>query len=194
MGLAVLYMTGWCRSGSTVLAEVPGFFPAGDLRYRWQNGVLGTGGNRRCGCGENQVDCPLRSAVLAAVTPPGQPVAAHAADVIRWQGACRARHTWPVLRRPPRDGWPGTLAATYRAIAAQTGGKVIAGSSKFASDAALPRHLSHTVTGSPNRFERGRTRPAEDVRWRTELSLPQRPTATIVASPQLARYGYTRRV
>jgi len=35
MPVAVLYVTGWCRSGSTVLgnilAEVPGVFHAGEL-------------------------------------------------------------------------------------------------------------------------------------------------------------------
>ena len=50
--LTVLYVSGWCRSGSTVLgnvlAEVPGFFHAGELRYLWLNGVLGSGSNRRC--------------------------------------------------------------------------------------------------------------------------------------------------
>ena len=51
---------------------------------------------------------------------------------------------WAVpLARPARGQpdsaapWPATLAATYRAIAARTGARVIVDSSKFASDAAL---------------------------------------------------------
>jgi hypothetical protein len=46
-----------------------------------------------------------------------------------------------MLRRPPANPWPATLAATYRAIAEATGAEVIVDSSKFASDAALLTHM-----------------------------------------------------
>src|SRR5215469_4434902 len=86
MSVAVLYVTGWCRSGSTVLgnvlAEVPGIFHAGELRFLWQNGVLGTGSNRRCGCGAELLDCPLWSRVLEAGRPASRTLAGHAADVV----------------------------------------------------------------------------------------------------------------
>jgi hypothetical protein len=294
MALTVLCITGWCRSGSTVLgnvlAEVPGVFHAGELRYLWRNGVLGAGSNRRCGCGADLVDCPLWSAVLAAGRPPGRTLAAHAAEVVRWQRRCRTRHTGRVLRRPPANGWPDTLAATYRAVAERTGATVIVDSSKYAADAALLTHLpgltpaflhlvrdprgvahswqrpkdytgrrgpvastwywlgfnhaaelltrarpaaalrlryedltadprgsvaevldllglpaaanpvgadggvelagNHTVTGNPNRFRRGRTTLAEDVRWHTGLSGPARLATTVLATGQLTRYGY----
>jgi hypothetical protein len=137
----VLYVSGWCRSGSTVLgnvlAEVPGFFHAGELRYLWRNGVLGTGSNRRCGCGDQHADCPVWSKVLAAVTPAGRSPAAHAAQVVAWQAACRTRHTWRVLRWGAGGGWPAVLAATYRAVAEVTGAAVVVDTSKYASDAAL---------------------------------------------------------
>ena len=42
----VLYIGGWGRSGSTllahVLAEVPGFVSVGELRYVWQGGLRAT--------------------------------------------------------------------------------------------------------------------------------------------------------
>ena len=137
----VLYVSGWCRSGSTVLgnvlAEVPGFFHAGELRYLWLNGVLGTGSNRRCGCGRRLADCPVWSRVLAAVTPAGRDTREHAAQVVAWHAACRTRHTWWVLRRRPDSGWPEVLAATYRAVAEVTGAGVVVDTSKYASDAAL---------------------------------------------------------
>jgi hypothetical protein len=124
-----------------VLAEVPGVFHAGELRYLWRNGVLGTGSNGRCGCGSPLSDCPLWSKVLNAARPDGRGLVEHAADVVRWQAACRTRHTRRVLRRPPDNGWPATLSATYRAIADQTGAGIIVDSSKYASDAALLTHL-----------------------------------------------------
>lgn len=139
--LTVLYVSGWCRSGSTVLgnvlAEVPGFFHAGELRYLWLNGVLGSGSNRRCGCGDQLAACPVWSKVLAAVTPPDRTPAEHAAEVVAWQAGCRTRHTWRVLAgRPAGGGWPAVLAATYRAVAEATGAGVVVDTSKYASDAA----------------------------------------------------------
>jgi hypothetical protein len=139
--LTVLYVSGWCRSGSTVLgnvlAEVPGFFHAGELRYLWLNGVLGAGSNRRCGCGDPLAACPVWSKVLAAVTPADRTPEEHAAEVVAWQAGCRTRHTWRVLHgRPAGGGWPAVLAATYRAVAEVTGAEVVVDTSKYASDAA----------------------------------------------------------
>jgi len=296
MSVAVLYVTGWCRSGSTVLGnvlgEVPGIFHVGELRFLWLNGVLGTGSNRRCGCGADLIDCPLWARVLEAGRPEDRPLAGHAADVTRWQAACRTRHTWRVLREPPRNRWPDTLAATYRAIAEVSGAQLIVDTSKFASDAALLTHLpgiepsyvhlvrdprgaamswlnpkdytgrrsalnstaywlgfnlaaeavsaarpraalrlryedltrdprgsvarvlglvrrgagespvgadgraelgpNHTVTGNPNRFDRGAILLREDRRWRDGLPPLQRAAATALALPLIGRYGYLR--
>ncbi|WP_034489074.1 sulfotransferase [Actinomadura oligospora] len=150
--MKVLYITGWCRSGSTVLgnvlAEVPGVVHVGELRFLWLNGVLGSGSNARCGCGLNHRECPVWSRVLEAVRPDGRTLDQHAADVVAWQEAHRTRHTWRTLRnapppghtppgRTPRDGWPATLAATYEAIAEVCGAHTVVDSSKYASDAAL---------------------------------------------------------
>ncbi|RMI45518.1 sulfotransferase [Actinomadura harenae] len=141
--MRVLYITGWCRSGSTmlgnVLAEAPGVVHVGELRFLWLNGVLGSGSNARCGCGLNHRECPVWSRVLEAVRPDGRTLDQHAADVVAWQDAYRTRHTWRALRNPPPpgNGWPDTLAATYRAIAEACGAHTVVDSSKFASDAAL---------------------------------------------------------
>jgi hypothetical protein len=149
--VAVLYVTGWCRSGSTVLgnvlAEMPGVFHTGELRFLWLNGVLGSGSNRRCGCGADLLDCPFWAGVLEAGRPASRTLAEHAADVVRWQRAYRTRHTWRTLHGRARhvvqagNGWPQTLAATYHAIAARSGARLIVDTSKFASDAALLTRL-----------------------------------------------------
>jgi hypothetical protein len=145
MPLTVVHITGWCRSGSTilgnVLAEVPGVVHVGELRFLWLNGVLGKGSNARCGCGLPLTECGLWAKVLDTVRPSDRTLAQHAREVVGWQAHCRTRHTWQVLRRPPANGWPATLAATYRAIADATGAEVIVDSSKYASDAALLTHL-----------------------------------------------------
>lgn len=297
MSLTVLYITGWCRSGSTILgnilAEVPGIVHVGELRYLWLNGVLEAGSNSECGCGLALTDCAQWAKVLEMVRPSGRTLPEHAVDVVSWQAACRTRHTRRVLRRPPGNGWPATLVATYKAIAGVTGANVIVDSSKYASDAALLTHLSgirpayvqlirdpravawswlqpkrytgrrgalnstyhwagfnlaaeavgrarceasvtmryedltrhpraavgrvlellgrtdaanpasidgvvelgrnHTVTGNPNRFERGHTTITEDLRWRTKLSRRDRAAVAAMALPLLHRYGYSGR-
>ena len=146
MLLTVLYVTGWCRSGSTVLgnvlAEAPGVFHAGELRYLWLNGVLGRGSNTRCGCGAELTSCPLWSRVLEEVRPAGRAPLEHAAEVVGCQQRhFRTRHTWRVLRRPHLGAWAATLGATYHAVARRTGAEVIVDSSKYAADAALLAHL-----------------------------------------------------
>jgi Sulfotransferase family len=61
----VLLITGYSRSGSTllarVLAEVEGFVAPGELRYLWQRGIVE---NRRCDCGEPFHECPFWREVL----------------------------------------------------------------------------------------------------------------------------------
>lgn len=292
MDPTVLYITGWCRSGSTVLgnalAEVPGVFHCGELRFLWRNGVLRTGSNSRCGCGADLDACPVWSAVLTAVTPPGRDPRRHAEEVVRDQEHWRTRHTGRALRASGTGLWPPTLAATYRAISDVTGAQVVVDSSKYASDAALasraalqvpnvhlvrdPRAVAHswltpkdytgrrgpisstwywlgfnyagrrvadtapaasmllryedltarpresvgavldligraaqnpvaadgsvdlgpnhTVTGNPNRFEHGRVTLREDLRWRERLARHHQVAVSVLAAPQLHRYGY----
>jgi len=149
--LTVLHVTGWCRSGSTmlgnVLNEVEGIVHVGELHYLWRNGVLRQGTNTSCGCQRELVDCPLWSRVLAACPDPGgRTIGDLAPAVVGWQQArFRTRHTWGILRAEPADpagrGYLRVLAGVYRAIQAGTGARVIVDSSKLASEAAALLHL-----------------------------------------------------
>lgn len=60
----IVYIGGWGRSGSTLLARLLGEHPAmtfvGELRDLWHRGVAE---NRRCGCGEPFLDCTFWSSV-----------------------------------------------------------------------------------------------------------------------------------
>lgn len=147
--LTVLYVTGWCRSGSTiignVLNEVEGCFHTGELSFLWKN-AYGNGSNTLCGCGAHLVDCSLWARVLQQGTAPGESPQAHAARVVRRQQATvRTRHTLRVLRGTPPTGdlreHADLLAKTYRAIADDTGARVIVDSGKFPSEAALLPHV-----------------------------------------------------
>ncbi len=64
--LKIIYIGGWGRSGSSLLANVLGshaqLASVGELRYLWDRGIIG---NKRCGCGEAFGDCEFWPAVLA---------------------------------------------------------------------------------------------------------------------------------
>lgn len=146
--MRVVYITGWCRSGSTVignlLGEHPGVVHAGELSYLWVNGILRTGTNTRCGCGADLTECAVWSAV------PGRLAAGRDSRELAREmtGAHRAylrtRHTRARLaesvgRRARPAGVSTaleTMARCYREIAAVTGSCVIVDSSKFPAEAA----------------------------------------------------------
>jgi Sulfotransferase family len=149
----VLYISAWGRSGTTILdnllGELDGFFSAGELRYLWRRGLLGS---TPCGCGLPIASCTVWPAVLneafSGVVPP-DPV-----DVVRWQEeTARFRHTWRLLRQPSAgsrktaalQGYSDALSRIYQAIARVTGARVIVDSSKRPSEAALLRLLPGVV-------------------------------------------------
>ncbi|WP_163996211.1 sulfotransferase [Pyxidicoccus caerfyrddinensis] len=147
--LTVLYVTGWCRSGSTiignVLNEVPGCFHTGELSFLWKN-AHGNGSNTLCGCGAQLVECALWSKVLQQGVAPGETPREHAARVVRrQQDTVRTRHTLRVLRQdspsPALREHADLLAKTYRTISDATGASVIVDSGKFPSEAALLPHV-----------------------------------------------------
>jgi hypothetical protein len=143
--LTVLCITGWCRSGSTlignILGEVPGFFHVGELHFLWQN-AAGQGSNNQCGCGAELASCPVWSQILEFGRPTGISAGAYAGAIITRQQACaRTRHTWRVLRRGLRDAQTREHAAlmtgVYHAIAERTGSRVIVDTTKIPGEAAL---------------------------------------------------------
>lgn len=149
--ISVVYTTGWCRSGTTILGnilnEVDGWLHVGELHFLWRNGVLGTGTNELCGCGERLRECGVWGSVLREhESATGRSLERIGQDVERWQqSAFRTRHTFGLLRRDPPALRPGAdtagyldaLARTYHAAAAATGASVLVDSSKYASEAAL---------------------------------------------------------
>jgi hypothetical protein len=143
--VTILCITGWCRSGSTIigniLGEVPGFFHVGELHFLWQN-AAGRGSNNLCGCGTELGLCPVWSQILAVGRPTGVSVEAFADTVVRRQRACvRTRHTWRVLRRGLHGAdireHAALMASVYRAIAERTAARVIVDTTKIPGEAAL---------------------------------------------------------
>ncbi|MEJ3655441.1 sulfotransferase [Actinomycetes bacterium KLBMP 9759] len=142
----VLYITGWMRSGSTllgnVLNELPGVLHVGELHYLWRNGVLKEGTNSSCGCGADLTACPLWSAVLRA-DDTAEPAAA-ARMVAQQHRYLRTRHTRARLAewrggatpgRPVRETTART-AGIYRLVAENGGDRLIVDGSKYPGEAA----------------------------------------------------------
>ncbi|MEH1167091.1 sulfotransferase [Micromonospora sp. CPCC 205539] len=146
--MKVLYLTGWCRSGSTVLGNLLGELPevvhVGELYYLWRNGVLGIGTNTSCGCGEPLTRCPLWSVVVDRVAG-RSPAQAAQRIIAEQQRHVRVRHTGArlaeVTGRRPRPAGVTEVArrmlATYRAVAEETGAEVIVDGSKYPAEAAV---------------------------------------------------------
>lgn len=185
----ILFIAGWGRSGSTLLARllgsVPGVTTVGELRDLVQHGIVE---NRRCGCGEPFHSCPQWLAVgqhafggWANVDVP---------DLLRlraqldrpWWLPALASGIIPAARRSDVDVLAGFLRALYRGIHAVTGADLIVDSSKAASyglllEAAMPGsvRVAHLV-----RDPRGVVHS-----WDKRVDLPDRPDRSL----QMIRYG-----
>lgn len=144
MTVRVLYVTGWCRCGSTILGNlldaVPGVVHVGELHYLWRNGVLRSGTNTQCGCGAELADCELWGKVLASLAL--DEAGAH--EAMAGQAKLRTRHTVTRLaesrglRRRPAAVRRSVdrLVESYRAIAGATGARVVVDSSKYPAEPA----------------------------------------------------------
>lgn len=143
----VVFILGFPRSGSTllgnVLGQLEGWFFAGELRELGRRSQVA---GARCGCGQPIGVCPVWGEVLATSggrAAPDGALGPQAVDqqrrALRWGGL-----RYALARRPPHPGrhpesaaYLATVAATYRAVAAATGARVVVDSSKWPADAAL---------------------------------------------------------
>ncbi|MGH7426498.1 MAG: sulfotransferase, partial [Candidatus Methylomirabilales bacterium] len=147
--MRLLYIGGWGRSGSTLLArmlgQLPGYFYVGEVRYIWQKGCLE---NRLCGCGARFHDCPFWTQVGREAF--GGWGSLPLDEILRLRGAVDRPWWRPSLvvgerwhRRDPRlEAYTEVLERLYRAISGASGGSVIVDSSKAPSYALILRGMS----------------------------------------------------
>jgi hypothetical protein len=151
MAVKVLYIAGANRSGSTLfdqlLGELGPCFSGGELIMLWKQGVIRA---RACGCGRVLPSCPLWSAVLARVLPPGTQWNQFARRFLSVQEEVLApKNLFRILRAGTRgaSSWPAlatyaeVYGRLYDAIAAVAGVDVIVDSSKRPQHAAVLRLL-----------------------------------------------------
>ncbi len=133
----VLYIGGWGRSGSTllahVLAEVPGFVSVGELRYVWQ---AGPEGNELCGCGLEFDECPFWTAVGEEAFGGWQNIDVQ--EVLDLESAVLRHRNVPLLlmgrlareHRRKVERYADLTASLYRAIQKVSGAEVVVDSTK----------------------------------------------------------------
>ncbi|GAB3113247.1 hypothetical protein GCM10027160_16700 [Streptomyces calidiresistens] len=143
----VLYLTGWMRSGSTllgnVLGELPGVRHIGELHFLWRNGVLGVGTNSSCGCGQRVTECPLWAKTLAAL-PAGLDESTARRMLALQHALLRTRHTRNRIAeaRGTRPAAPGLTelldrsVAVYRTLTELGGERLVVDGSKCPAEAA----------------------------------------------------------
>jgi hypothetical protein len=138
--IKVLYIAGWQRSGSTILAnllgQIHGFFSAGELYYLWD---FVWQRNTLCGCGRHFHDCPTWARIVErAFGGPG----GVDSDEMRRLGHIHGRtRAFPQLALSPTRKrmtarlrkYLRNLARLYSAIADSTDSRVIVDASKWPS-------------------------------------------------------------
>jgi len=132
----LVYIGGWGRSGSSLLANILGsardIVSVGELRYLWDRGMRE---NKRCGCGEAFRECDFWGAVLQRAGIESSPrLGAHMRDAV---GSRAARAQLAAMLtgrarayRKRRSAELETLDRLYTAVAAQTGSVGVVDASK----------------------------------------------------------------
>ncbi len=134
----VLFISGFGRSGSTILGQIldgaPELVHVGELNFLWDHNVLK---NRQCGCGQPFSDCPFWQDVMGRAF--GGSDAVDATEMVRLQGlGTRTRHALelltPIARRRLVERMQPLIEATeklYQAIRDVSGAQVVVDSSKL---------------------------------------------------------------
>ena len=145
----VVYLTGWGRSGSTVLNRLlvgDHVVGVGELRLLWQRGVQQ---RQDCSCGKPWDQCELWNPVVHSVL--GERADTEAGITAKRLHTLGQKAGRAMSRRPKDlDGAAGRyaelLASVYQSIAEQTGARLIVDSSKSPVHALLARASGVNVT------------------------------------------------
>jgi hypothetical protein len=180
----IIFITGWGRSGSTLLAnilgQIPGFFSVGEIRAVWEYGMLQNG---ICGCGAPFLQCAFWNRVRAEfVSRRGGIRAEHWNALNRME--TRTRNAWKFVLFPSRNpsGSPGqseylsVLADVYESVYTVSGCRVLVDSSKN----PLYRELLRFLPGfAVYPIQLVRNPKAVAFSWATPKPRPGKPMRTI---------------
>jgi hypothetical protein len=133
--LKVLYVTGFGRSGTTILdnilGQLDGVFAAGELHYIWDRSLEQ---NRLCACGEAFADCPVWQRVMATLGDDYKP---DTARLVQLRESLNPRRSISsrlgvssLTDSPGVAEYAGAMEEIYQAVAAATGSRILVDSSK----------------------------------------------------------------
>lgn len=143
-GPTVIFIGGWGRTGSTLLARLlatsPGVANVGEIRYLWGRGLLG---DSQCGCGSPVQDCDFWSAVFErAGVAPSESYARRMDSLVASSSLRRGMWRKSSPEDPDRSFLRAEMAKLLQAVVDESGAKVIVDSSKDVSFLwAYPRDL-----------------------------------------------------
>ncbi len=192
--MKVLYILGTQRGGTTIVGRILGLVPgvvyAGEVRRLWEFGV---GPDRRCGCGDLLVDCPIWSVVLLRVRAAGidpDLVSAWQGEVAPVEGSWRTNR---AIRRPRGGssftGYASAMAATYHGLAEAYGVDVIIDNSKLPADGAFLAHVPGVAASYVHVVRDARGVLASQMRRRSPSSRARRSVdATMLAASWVMRH------
>ena len=144
----VLLVTGWGRSGSTLLdralGEVPGIVSTGEIREIWERGLKE---NRPCGCDEPFRSCPFWTQVGKSAFGGWDEIDLD--DILRLRFGLDRPWMVPAIVSRRRGGslerrivrYRGLLSALYRGILEASGADLVVDSSKMPSHGFLVRGM-----------------------------------------------------
>jgi hypothetical protein len=135
--MKVLYIAGFGRSGSTILAnslgQIGGFFSGGEMNFIWKHALIE---NRLCGCGRPSRECPVWNAVFDEAFGGMENVDAKEIMRLQYSGA-RTRHIPMMLTKGGREKLEARMGKflnysgrLYEAVQSATNSRVIVDSSK----------------------------------------------------------------
>lgn len=140
----ILYIAGWGRSGTTILANILGQFDGavsvGELHYIWSRGFEP---EWLCGCGDPVRECDYWSDVFELAF--GGREALNRDEVLSAERGVRTRHLlklWYACLRRSGGVYAIALAQLYGGIAARGDARVIVDSSKDPADAVVVASLA----------------------------------------------------
>lgn len=140
----ILYLAGWGRSGTTILANIlgqlDGFVSAGELHYIWSRGFEG---DWLCGCGVPLASCPQWSSVFDRGF--GGRTKVDLQEVLLAKRAVRLRSLltlWRASRRLRPGAYGVALGRLYGGIFGASSASVVVDASKSPADAVVAAGLS----------------------------------------------------
>ena len=205
-GPIVVFIMGYSRSGSTILAsilgQVDGFVEIGELHHCWRALIEGKG---KCGCSRQAVDCPVWGKVFEDLVPErgGEKWLTMMEKQVE-----QANRPWRFLRAVVRGHgdqrqikYARLLSKLYHRIQLATGARVIVDSSKdpwFGALAALAGDVEvrfvHIVRDPRGvYYSRARREGPESRRGLAEIGAAARVSlgwvVTNLAAPWVRRFG-----